>query len=222
MNGERDLHHLRREPLQAGAGPHPAVVFLHGRGADEQDLFALAEMFDPRLLFLSVRAPNAYPWGGFTWYESGPDGSPDPEMFRTACDRLLAFLRDVPARFRVDPQRIVLFGFSMGAAMAHAVLLGEPALVRAAVAASGYLPEGAIQARWDALGGKDILITHGTEDPVLPIGLGRRARDLYSRSPIRLLYQEFPGGHEITDGVIAAADTFLTGIIDAPPEPRHA
>jgi phospholipase/carboxylesterase len=222
MTGTRDLRYLHREPLDPGGALSPAVVFLHGRGTDEQDLFALAEFFDPRFLFLSVRAPYAYPWGGFTWYEVGPDGAADPEMFRTAREELRTFLRAAPGRFAIDPLRVVLFGFSMGAAMAHAVLLEEPELVRGVVAASGYVPEGALRPRWDALAGRDILITHGTHDPVLPIDLGRRARELYGRSPVRLLYEEFPGGHELPEGVIAAADAFLTGIIDAAVEGRHA
>jgi phospholipase/carboxylesterase len=179
-------------------------------------------MFDPRLLFLSVRAPYAYPWGGFTWYEVGPDGAADPVMFRTAREGLRTFLRSAPGRYHIDPLRLVLFGFSMGAAMAHAALLEEPELVRGVVAASGYVPEGVLEPRWNALAGRDILITHGTQDPVLPIDLGRRARDLYGRSPVRLLYEEFAGGHEIPEAVITAADGFLTGIIDAAPENRHA
>jgi phospholipase/carboxylesterase len=217
------LHHIARPPADPGPGLYPAVVFLHGRGADEHDLLGLADFFDPRYCFLSVRAPFAYPWGGHTWYEVGPDGSPDPDMFRTAVDGLAAFLREVPARTGADPARLVLFGFSMGAAMAHVLLHREPALIAGIVAASGYVPESVLPpTNPAALAGKPVLITHGTADPVLPVGMGRRSREIYERLPVRLTYTEFPGGHELPDTVITAASAFLADLPSTTRTPDHA
>lgn len=217
------LHHVARPPKAPGPGPHPTVVFLHGRGADEHDLLGLADLFDPAYSVLSVRAPHGYPWGGYTWYEVGPDGTPHPDMFRTGVDGMTVFLQEVPGRYGADPARLVLFGFSMGAAMAHVLLHGEPALVAGIVAASGYVPESVLPpAEPGALAGKPVLITHGTHDPVLPVEMGRRSRDIYARLPVRLTYTEFPGGHELPDTVITAAAGFLTDLLAATGEQGHA
>ena len=46
-----------------------ALVLLHGRGADELDLFPLLDLFDPerRLVGATPRAPLALPPGGWHW-----------------------------------------------------------------------------------------------------------------------------------------------------------
>ena len=50
----------------ADGEPEGALVLLHGRGADELDLFPLLEVFDPerRLVAATPRAPLALPPGG--------------------------------------------------------------------------------------------------------------------------------------------------------------
>src|SRR5690242_17814928 len=50
-----------------GQGPHPTVMALHGRGSQEDDLIGLADYLDPRLLWLSPRAPLPQ-MGGYEWY----------------------------------------------------------------------------------------------------------------------------------------------------------
>lgn len=218
-----DLHHILRPPLEPGPAPAPAVVFLHGRGADEHDLMGLADLLDPRFACVSVRAPWRYSWGGYTWYEFTPDGSPDPEMFRTGYDGLAGLLRRLPGMHGLDPARIFLFGFSMGAAMAHVILLRDPGLVRGIVAASGYVPESVLPTDRPALpAGTAVFLSHGTHDPVLPVDMGRRARELYDALPVRLTWHEFPGGHEIPEDTAGAAALFLAGLLTAGPEADHA
>ncbi|MBI5464094.1 MAG: phospholipase, partial [Ignavibacteriales bacterium] len=48
------LYHRTALPHSPAGDRHPAIIFLHGRGADENDLFGLAPYFDPRLFIISV------------------------------------------------------------------------------------------------------------------------------------------------------------------------
>ena len=50
------------------------VVFLHGFGADENDLFPLGNYFDDRFTIASVQAPERLPphFGGYCWFRSPP------------------------------------------------------------------------------------------------------------------------------------------------------
>ena len=54
----------------AASAPEGALVLLHGRGADERDLFPLLDMLDPerRLLGATARGPLSLPPGGAHWY----------------------------------------------------------------------------------------------------------------------------------------------------------
>ena len=192
------LDHRIIMPESASPGAHPTLVLVHGRGADEEDLVGLARFFDERLLVLSVRAPFRFEYGGYTWYEAGVDGSPDPGRFSESHDRLSTFLDDALRSYPVDATRLFLLGFSMGAVMSLAAALTRPMLFRGVSANSGYIAENTpLQYRWDDLSSLNIFLAHGTEDPVVPVQLGRRARLLLEQSGARLVYREYPMGHEI-------------------------
>lgn len=193
------LHHCVLMPESAGAGPHPLLVLLHGRGADEEDLLSLAPLLDRRLLILSVRAPRPFQGGGYTWYElGGPVGQPEQVSFQASVDALMAFLKDARAGYPVDPERVYLFGFSMGAVMALALSLAHPEMFRGVCAHSGYVPE-PLPVRWDSLAGPEFVLLHGTDDPVIPVAMARRAQRLFAASNARFLYREYPMQHEISD-----------------------
>jgi phospholipase/carboxylesterase len=216
------FHHVI-EPRAPGGDRHPLLVLLHGRGADENDLAALADEFDGRFLVLSPRAPLPFQFGGgFTWYEFDAVGTPNPVMFRSSYDRLLQFLQDAISGYPVDPRHVYLFGFSMGTVMSHAIALSRPGLVRGVVANSGYVPEKTfLTFRWEALAHLEVLITHGTMDPVLPVEMGRRARELYSASTAQLDYKEYPMGHQISQESLNDVSAWLSRSLGSPPPLRH-
>ena len=71
---------LRALERPAAGEPEGALVLLHGRGADEHDLFPLLDALDPRqrLHGYTPRAPLALPPGGAHWYIVPRVGFPDP------------------------------------------------------------------------------------------------------------------------------------------------
>ncbi len=193
----------------------PAVILLHGRGADENDLAGLSSFLDPGLLLLSVRAP--YPFaagGGYTWYDMGIDGTPDQVMFRESYDRLTAFVTDTLHGYPVDPHRLFLLGFSMGTMMAFSLALTTPRHFRGVIANSGYVPEKAgLDLRWNELSGTSFFIAHGTHDPVIPVALGRRTRDLFQKSNASWIYREYPMGHEISSESLLDCSSWMRELI---------
>lgn len=194
------LVHRLALPEQKSPGAGPALILLHGRGADEEDLMGLASFLDARLLLIAVRAPFQFEYGGFTWYDAGSIGTPEPRMFRESCDRLSTLLDDILGAYPIDPARLFVLGFSMGAVMAYAMALTRPGLFRAVAANSGYLPEQThLTYRWKELGPLELCITHGTEDPVIPVSMARRARDLFTAAGARVRYREYPMAHQISE-----------------------
>ena len=214
------LEHRVLLPGERSAKKHPALIMLHGRGADEEDLIGLAEHFDRRLLILSVRAPFPFPYGGgFTWYDVGSVGTPDPQMFRESYEKLSQFVDEALDSYPVDRSRVYLLGFSMGTVMSYALSLTRPELFRGVIANSGYVPEGTqLVLRWRDLGNLPYFIAHGTEDPVIPVDFARRARRLFGESNATVTYREYPMGHQISQESLRDSSAFLGELI-GPPDP---
>jgi phospholipase/carboxylesterase len=197
------------------ASRHPTVIFLHGRGADEEDLLSVAPLLDSRLLLLSVRAPYPFSGGGYTWYDLQQIGSPDLAMFRASYDRLSAFLDDAADGYPVDPEYVFLFGFSMGTVLSYALSLSRPDRIRAVAANSGYLPEiPDLNYRWQDMAGTSFFITHGIHDPVIPVSMARHARDLMAATRAPVTYREYDMSHTLGEQALADVAAWISGFLD--------
>ena len=212
------LAHIFQPPRVDGDGPHPALIMLHGRGADEHDLIGLAPFLDSRLLIISARAPFPFPYGGgYAWYDVLQVGIPHPRMFAESYDRLTTFVDEVIAAYPIDPQRVFLLGFSMGAVMAHALALTQPHRVAGVVAHSGYVPpekELNLEFRLDDLKGRGWFVAHGVHDPIIPVQFGRATRDLLKSTAVDLTYAEYPIAHQISQHTLDDLSTWLTARVD--------
>src|SRR3954466_3293427 len=115
-----DLVHRVRS---ADGEPAGALVLVHGRGADENDLFPILDVLDPkrRLVGYTPRGPLSLPPGGAHWYALGGLGTPDPTTFRPTFEAATEWLDGLG----FPPERIVLGGFSQGAVMSYALSLVE-------------------------------------------------------------------------------------------------
>jgi phospholipase/carboxylesterase len=198
---ESSLFYKAAPRSSAGGQLQPALIFLHGRGTDEQDLLGLEPYVDPRFSVFSVRAPYAYPFGGYSWFElDDASGAIDGEGFRKSHDQLIAFINQLPEKYPVDPARIYLYGFSQGAILSYAAVLTHPEHIRGIVAHSGFIPEDVgLKYRWDALAQTSMFIAHGIEDPVLSIEFARRAQRLLAPTGVPLEYHEYPIPHTISE-----------------------
>lgn len=194
------LEHRVLPPSQPAGERNPTLIMLHGRGTDEEDLVGLAGYLDERLMIITVRAPFRFEFGGYTWYDVGEVGKPDPVKFPESYRRLSQFVDDAIAKYPVDPRNLFLFGFSMGTAMSFALSLTRPELFCGVAANSGYVPEGtALQYRWNDLSDCAFFISHGTMDPTIPIQMAHRAQTLFASSNAVVSYHEYPMGHEISE-----------------------
>ncbi len=188
------LAHLIREP--AGE-PEGTLVLLHGRGADEHDLYPLLDVLDPRRRLLGVTAggPHRLPPGGKHWYAVPRVGYPDPATFAEGYALLTEFLDGLG----LDWSRTVIGGFSQGSVMAYAVGLGAGRPLPAAnIALSGFIPTvESWSLRDDGLDGYPVAIGHGTQDPVISVDFARDARARLEAAGADLTYHESAIGHTI-------------------------
>jgi phospholipase/carboxylesterase len=196
--GLDDLVHRSRP---AAGDPEGALVLLHGRGVDENDLFPLLDLLDPdrRLVGFTPRAPLQPPGHtGNHWYVVERVGYPERESFTQTYRLLDSWLAGVAEETGVSPGRTVLGGFSQGTVMSYAMGLGagRPRPL-AILAQSGFVPtvdgwEPDLTDRADL----PVYISHGVSDPVIPVEFAHKARELLE-GRVDLTYREHPGGHTI-------------------------
>jgi phospholipase/carboxylesterase len=182
---------------EAAGEPAGALVLLHGRGADEHDLYPLLDLLDPerRLVGVTPGGPLHLPPGGRHWYALGGIPTPDRDTFLGTVPRLETFLDTLP----VPLERVVLGGFSQGAVMTWAMSLApdrpRPAGV---VAMSGFLPrvEG-YPLDPGRLAGVPVAVAHGRFDPVIPAQFGAEAAETLAAAGADLLRLESPVPHMV-------------------------
>ena len=155
------------------------VVFLHGYGADGNDLIDIGRAWQgllPDTAFVSPHAPR--PCGqapvGREWF---PLTMRDPDERWTgvnaAAPVLTAFLDAELQRLQLPPSALALVGFSQGTMMALHVGLRRAVPPAAIVGYSGMLvvPEDVDPDKFAAeiKAKPPVLLVHGDQDPLIPV-----------------------------------------------------
>ncbi|MDN5667709.1 MAG: phospholipase [Renibacterium salmoninarum] len=157
---------LWSKPESERAGT-PLLVLLHGYGANEADLFGLAEQLPAEFTVVSVRA--GHPAGsGYAWFPLAADLGADIDQVVEAAQRLDDWLESVASEF----SSVSLLGFSLGMAMATTLLRHRPGRYAAVVGLSGVVVDAAGDQffRDDELRQKTTPFFWGRDqaDPVIP------------------------------------------------------
>ena len=195
-----------------------ALILMHGRGVDENDLFPLIDLLDPqqRLEAFTPRAP-LQPAGqmGNHWYVVQQVGYPDHESFTHGYGVLGSWLDAVAEETGIPPGRTVLGGFSQGGVVSYATGLGEGRPVPAGVIAlSSFIPR--VEGWEPDFSGREELPVyhgHGTADPIITVDFGRQARDLLD-GRVNLTYREHPGAHTIDPRSFGELPDWITAAVD--------
>lgn len=202
------LPHLVRPADGEAAG---TLVLLHGRGADEHDLYGLFDVLDPqrRLTGITVGGPLALGGPvGRHWYVVPRVGFPDPHTFGPTFAELATLLDD---ELGIDWSTTVVGGFSQGSVMSYALGLGagrpRPAGI---LAMSGFIPTTeAWQGDLDARAGLPVLVAHGTHDPVISVEFGRDAVRRLQQADADVTYHESAVAHQIDPRVVPEVHAWL-------------
>ena len=171
----RVLQAGRKAPLSGST--RSVVVFVHGYGANGEDLLGLADPLSehlPDTLFVAPDAPETcagspmgFQWFPIPWIDSSSEEEAERGLL-AAADDLNAFLDALMVDEDVLPEQVVLFGFSQGTMMSLHVVPRREDAIAGVVGFSGRLvsPElltDQVQSR------PPILLVHGDADDVVPV-----------------------------------------------------
>jgi phospholipase/carboxylesterase len=163
--------------VEAASGePDSMVIFLHGYGADGNDLLGLSEPLAPHLpntVFLAPNAPErcgmnpmGFQWFPIPWIDGSSEEAAAEGMAR-AVDDLNAFLDRVMLEEDMIAEQVALVGFSQGTMMSLHVAPRRDEAFAAVVGFSGRLisPEALAD---EVVVRPPILLIHGDQDDVVP------------------------------------------------------
>lgn len=202
-----ELMHTAHVP--SGKGPFPAVLALHGFGASAHDLLGIAALVEGgEVLFLCPQGPmrieSAEGQRAYGWFPLSGAGEIEPASLVAARGVLEGFLEDAMERYPIDPNRLVIMGFSQGGVMAYDLALGRPERYAALVALSSWLPEAIIEGLKpdEARASLLTLLIHGTQDPMISIDNAQDARAKLQNLGIEPAWGEYEMGHEISQAAL--------------------
>ena len=152
------------------------VIFLHGYGADGNDLLGLADPLAPHLPNTAFAAPDApersamnpmgFQWFPIPWIDGSSEEAASEGMAR-AVDDLNGFLDHIMETQGVPAHRTVLVGFSQGTMISLHVAPRREDAVAGVVGFSGRLMMPDLLED-DAVSYPPILLVHGDQDDVVP------------------------------------------------------
>lgn len=208
-------HYVLLPPQASLAQPAPVVVMIHGWGGDEGAMWVFKRVIPAGVAVITPRAPLSLAEGGYVWYprnELYPQ--PAPDSLEDGLNRLRRFLADLPHAYPIDPARLVLIGFSQGAAMVNSLVIARPGFAIGVASLAGLVPESVFQtAAADSLAGLPVLIAHGQRDETIAVRYARQAREVYTRLGAQVTYGEYHTGHKMTLSAITALKHWLEWVI---------
>jgi phospholipase/carboxylesterase len=213
------LVHTVYEP--AGDGPHPTIVALHGWGANAMDLLGLAPyLVDGQFLVVCPQGPVEVPLGpmvGYGWFPMAMGAPPDPTTFSAGVDAARQFVDTIVRRYPVDPNKLVVLGFSQGGVIAYSLALAEPERFAGLVALSSWFPAALAQTLPPRSRERlPTLVQHGTRDDMIDIARARESVENLRRLQVPVTYRDFEMGHEISADSLAQLSDWLQEKILSP------
>lgn len=179
--------------------PAPLFIAFHGAGGTAANWVSYYQRAEDRgMVFLAPESRSAT-WDLIALGGYGPDVAFIDEALKHTFDRC-----------RIDPTRIAMAGFSDGASYALSLGVSNGDLLSHLI---GYSP--GFHAPSDPIvGSPRVFISHGTQDPILPVST---SRDIIvpglQSSGYDVTYEEFVGGHEVPSVISEAALDWFLGAV---------
>ena len=195
-----DLNYLVRAPKIAIENP-PLLILLHGYGSNEQDLFSFAEELPDNFLIISAQAPLPMGNGSYAWYSINFDDIngkfSDLKQAKESIDKIAVFIDEIKAKYKTDPNKTFLLGFSQGAILSYSLSFFYPNKVQNIIALSGYINTELLPTTISKEIKTNYYSSHGTVDQVLPIDWARKSKPFLDNLGFNSVYSEYPVGHGV-------------------------
>jgi predicted esterase len=205
------------QPVLRGGTPvasaRAALILLHGRGSDAEDIYGLGEAIAADQSGVAILAPNA---AGNTWYPQRflaplADNEPYLSSALATIGRLIAEL----GLEGLDPGNIVLAGFSQGACLSLEFAIRHPRRYGGVAALSGAAigPPGRARDLEGSLSGTPVYLGCSDRDAHIPLASVEESAGILERLGAKVTKQIFAGmGHTVNADEMAALRALVAGV----------
>lgn len=214
---------LQTVELNPEASPVAVVIWLHGLGADGHDFepivpqLALPPDLPVRFVFPHAPEMAVTAFGGQrarAWFDFGLDGGADLSGLKRSVSQVRDLIQN-EIDSGVQPQQILLAGFSQGGVLAFQVGLNYPKPLAGILALSTFLVGeeslGSVEAKANA--DVPIFMAHGQQDEVLPMALGKAALASLQGAGYAVKWHDYPMGHEVCLEEIRHISAWLQSVL---------
>ncbi len=192
MTADLERPHVFRPATGEPAGP--PLLLLHGTGGDEHDLLPLGDQLSPGAAVLSVRGTvleNGLP----RFFRRLREGVFDEDDLRQRTDELVEFLAIASTAYAIEAGSLVAVGFSNGANIASALLLGHPKVLAGAVLLAAMIPYA--EPPTADLTGTPVIISNGDRDSMIPPSMTATLAAQFRDRGAEVTTLPHAGGHQI-------------------------
>ena len=208
-----DLEYIIRTPKIAAEKP-PLLILLHGYGSNEQDLFSFAEELPDDLLIVSAQAPLSMGFGSYGWYSINFDDIngkfSDLKEAKESIDKIALFIDEIKEKYRTNPDKTFLLGFSQGAILSYSLSFFYPNKIQYVLALSGYINTELLPEKISSEIKTDYYCSHGAVDQVLPVEWARNSKPFLDTLSFKNVYSEYNVGHGVAPQNFYSFKTWIT------------
>lgn len=221
-----ELEHLKRP----GSNKAKAIIIMHGYGADQSDLFPLADLIDskrqwnwyfPNGVLQAIIGPGMFGRAWFQinmekWEKNLREGkTSDMSGSRPAnMDNSLQTVLDFYEQVATEHQDIVVGGFSQGSMLAMELSLKAKPEPKGLVLWSSTLVDKknltGLLAKRNTV---PFIQSHGRNDVVLGYEQAQNLNKVLVENKVQGEFIEFSGGHEIPMTVLQKTQSFLRSVL---------
>ena len=191
-------------PLEAPT--NPPLLLLHGLSGDEHSVKPLTYNIKRNRWLISLRGIVPAADQGYAW---APAKTRNQAGFAPSVIKLKQEWPNILSILGIDSAEVDLLGFSQGAAFSSLLLLNYPNWVRRTSLVSGFIPTLEPTFPLPALAGHRVLVSHGTEDEVVPFADAQRSTDFLLSLGADVVFCKSNTRHKIGAYCLEQLETFF-------------